>query len=152
MNCYHALFLSVMAGGLCTSTTVFILLSIDLLLSLLATLQVLYYHHRGNTTSLVTAVQNLVLSEVVEVSIPLLFTTCFMLAYFGPNNEVLGNIGNSYFHYSAVEDIWAAFRMLLIIMGIDFTLLIINFGILYKFAGVNCLKVALVSIFPPRLK
>ena len=93
-----------------------------------------------------SAVQDLVLSEIVEVTIPVLFTVCFMLAYFGPNADNLGNIKNGYFHYSAVEDIWGAFKMLLIIMGIDFSLLVINFGILYKFAGVNMLKVTIITL------
>ena len=130
-----------MAGGLCTSTTVYILLAIDMSLSFITTLKIVYYKKKGRFDDLTAAVQDLVLAEVTEITIPMLFTICFMLAYFGPNAEVLGNIKNSYFHYSAVVDIWASFRMLLIIMAIDASLLIVNFSTIYKFAKVNIFNV-----------
>ena len=146
VNCYHALFLSVMAGGLATSLTVYILLAIDMGLALVFTLQILHYRKKNDTTSLAIAIQSLVLAETVEVTIPVMYTICFMLAYFGPNAEVLGNIKNSYFHYTAVEDVWSSFQMLCIIMCIDLGFLIITFGTLYKFANMNMLKVIQTSI------
>ena len=130
-----------MAGGLCTSLTVYILLAVDMTLSFLFTLQVVYFKKKGDNKAVSSAVQDLVLAETVEVTIPVLYTICFMLAYFGPNAQVIGNIKNSYFHYTAVEDVWASFEMLLIIMGIDFALLILNFCTLYQFAEINMLKV-----------
>ena len=39
------------------------------------------------------------------------------------------------------EDVWASFKMLLVIMGIDYSLIILNFLTLYQFAQVNMLKV-----------
>ena len=39
------------------------------------------------------------------------------------------------------EDVWASFKMLLVIMGIDYSLIILNFWTLYQFAQVNMLKV-----------
>jgi hypothetical protein len=125
-----------MAGGLATNLTVYILLAIDMALALFFTLQIIYYKKKNSTKSLNSAIQNLVLAETVELTIPVIYTICFMLAYFGPNAEVLGNIKNSYFHYTAVEDVWASFEMLCIIMGIDFILLIISFGILLHFAEI----------------
>ena len=130
-----------MAGGLATSLTVYILLGIDMCLALLFTIQIIYYKKKGSAAALASAIQNLVLAETVEVNIPVMYTVCFMLAYFGPNAEVLGNIKNSYFHYTAVEDVWSSFEMLCIIMAIDLILLIISYGILYKFAKIDLLKV-----------
>ena len=139
--CYHALFLSVMAGGAATVTTVIMMLSIDLILALFFLIQIIYLKKKGSEESLINAIQSLVLAETVELTIPVFYTICFMLAYFGPNAEVLGNIKNSYFHYVAVEDIWSSFEMLCIIMGLDIVLLVITVMSLYIFAGINFFKV-----------
>ena len=95
-------------------------------LALLFTIQIIYYKKKASTAVLASAIQNLVLAETVEVTIPVMYTVCFMLAYFGPNAEVLGNIKNSYFHYTAVDDVWASFQMLCIIMASHLVLLIIS--------------------------
>ena len=94
-------------------------------LALLFTIQIIYYKKKGSTAALASAIQNLVLAETVEVTIP----------------EVLGNIKNRYFHYTAVDDVWASFQMLCIIMAIELVLLIICYGTLYKFAKIDLLKV-----------
>ena len=51
------------------------------------------------------AVATLALTEIMEVLIPLIYGINFMIAYYGPNSMILGNIGNSYWQYHAVEDI-----------------------------------------------
>ena len=61
-------------------------------LSFLFTLQVVYFKKKGDNKAVSSAVQDLVLAETVEVTIPVLYTICFMLAYFGPNAQVIGNI------------------------------------------------------------
>ena len=51
------------------------------------------------------AVATLALTEIMEVLIPLIYGINFVIAYYGPNSMILGNIGNSYWQYHAVEDI-----------------------------------------------
>ena len=66
---------------------------------------------------------------------------CMLYAYFGSNAEILGNIKNSYFPYTAVEDVRSSFQMLCIIIGIDIVLLIISYATRYKFDQIDLLNV-----------
>ena len=143
---YHALFLSVVAGSSGTSFTIFVLFGIDVLINLLFTLRIIFFKKRGNIKAMVETIQILLLTETVEVTAPIIYSVCFILAYYGPNAEVLGNIKNSYYHYNAVDDIWLAFQNLCLLMVIDLFSIIVTLGILYYFVGINCFKVISISI------
>ena len=138
---YHALFLSVVAGSSGTSSTVYILFGMDVLINLLFTLRIIYFKKCGNTKAIVATIQILLLTETVEVTAPIIYSVCFILAYYGPNAEVLGNIKNSYYHYHAVDDIWLAFKNLCLLMIIDLVSINVTIGIIYRFVGINCFKV-----------
>ena len=45
------------------------------------------------------SVQILVLAESLEIVIPLAYLVCFVIAYYGPNADILGNIKNGYWQY-----------------------------------------------------
>ena len=130
-----------MAGGLATNVTVYILLVVDLVLSSIHMLQVISLKKKSSFGSLSTAIQIFVLSETVEIMVPVMYTSCFMLAYFGPNAKVLGNIQNNYFHYNAVDDVWNSFKNLCIIMIIDIFFFTISIFALFKFCSINIFKV-----------
>ena len=138
---YHALFLSVIAGGSATNLTVFVLFSIDMIMNIFFTFQIVYFKKKNSIKALTSTIQTLLLTETVEVTSPIIYSICFMLAYFGPNADVLGNIQNSYFHYRAVKDVWSSFQNLCILMAIDLLTLIMSIVSIYKYAKINCMKV-----------
>merc|ERR1711971_660771 len=76
----------------------------------------------------------------MEVVLPISYLVCFVAAYQGPNTEVLGNVGNSYWHYKAVSDIERAVQNLLQFVAVDFIGIIISAAICYKVAGFNIFK------------
>ena len=45
------------------------------------------------------ALKVLVLAETLEFIMPLGYMSCFIVAYFGPNANVLGNVKNGYWQY-----------------------------------------------------
>ena len=49
----------------------------------------------------------LVLNEIVEVLVPIAFIASFSLAYYGPNKNILGNVGCSIWHYKKIDDLHA---------------------------------------------
>ena len=57
-----------------------------------------------NKETIIEFLQELVIVEMVEFIVPLVYLACFCTAYYGPNAELLGNIRNGDFHYVAVED------------------------------------------------
>ena len=129
---YHALFLSVVAGSSGTSLTIFVLFGIDVLINLLFTLRIIFFKKRGNIKAMVETIQILLLTETVEVTAPIIYSVCFILAYYGPNAEVLGNIKNSYYHYNAVDYIWLAFKNLCLLLVFDFVSMNVTLWVIYN--------------------
>lgn len=99
---YHMIFLSVCVGGIATDLTLYILVGIDLIINIFFVIQT--WRAKRNPTEknvekLMKSVQILVLAESLEIIIPLAYLLCFIIAYHGPNAEILGNIKNSYWQY-----------------------------------------------------
>ena len=49
------------------------------------------------------ALKILVLCETLEFIMPLGYMACFVVAYYGPNADVLGNVKNDYWQYVATS-------------------------------------------------
>ena len=59
------------------------------------------------------------------------------MAYYGPNGSILGNIRNSYWDYTQVEDVSHLFLMMSLLFGVDTLCIFLNFLILFQFTDVN---------------
>ena len=87
------------------------------------------------------AINDLVLTEVLEFVVPIGYLVGFVAMYYGPNAETLGNVKNSYWQNQGVEDINAAISNLLILVFIDLLSLIISALILWLKYRINLAKV-----------
>ena len=99
---YHMIFISVCVGGLATDATLYILVATDFIIN--AYFVVITWRAKRNFTKkslhkLMKSVQILVLAESLEIVIPLAYLLCFVIAYYGPNADILGNIKNGYWQY-----------------------------------------------------
>ena len=99
---YHMIFISVCVGGLATDATLYILVTTDFFINIYFV--VITWKAKRNFTEkslqkLMKSVQILVLAESLEIVIPLAYLLCFIIAYHGPNADILGNIKNSYWQY-----------------------------------------------------
>ena len=61
----------------------------------------------------------------------------FSMAFYGPNTELIGNVGNSYWQYSRVDDVNWHFLVLLGLFAIDIICLFLNSSIIWIFSNVN---------------
>ena len=96
---YHMIFLSVCVGGNATDATLYILVATDFIIN--NYFAAVTWRAKRNFTEkslpkLKKSVQILVLSESLEIVIPLAYLLCFVIAYHGPNADILGNIKNGY--------------------------------------------------------
>ena len=103
---YHMIFLSVCVGGLATDATLYILIATDFIIN--NYFAVMTWRAKKNITEkslqkLKKSVQILVLAESLEIIIPLAYLLCFVIAYYGPNAEILGNIKNGYWQYQEIS-------------------------------------------------
>ena len=91
---FHMVFVSVCVGGVATWPFLITLIVIDFIIN--NYFAVMTWRAKRNATQkslqkLKTSVQILVLSECLEIVIPLAYLLCFVIAYYGPNADILGN-------------------------------------------------------------
>jgi hypothetical protein len=106
INTYHTVTLTYAIGALANDTSSLIVLICDFLFNLLTALRIIWMVRKRpeNKEAAIALLQELVIVEMVEFIIPLVYLACFCTAYYGPNAELLGNITNEDFHFVAVED------------------------------------------------
>ena len=86
-------------------------------------------------------VEGLVLTERVETVIPLIFVTTFMIAFYGPNAELIGNVKLTLWQYKAVTDINELLKNIFLFFIIDFSSAIVNGFLLWKTCKINSFKI-----------
>ena len=104
---FHMIFVSVCVGGIATDATLYTLIASDFIIN--NYFAVITWRAKRNLTQkslqkLKKSVQILVLSESLEIVIPLAYLLCFVIAYYGPNADILGNIKNDYWQYQDTAD------------------------------------------------
>ena len=96
---FHMIFVSVCVGGVATDATLYTLLATDFIINNYFAVMTWRNFTQKKLQKLKKSVQILVLSECLEIVIPLAYLLCFVIAYYGPNAEILGNIKNDYWQY-----------------------------------------------------
>jgi hypothetical protein len=116
-----SLFMAVNLGSIATSETAYVMLALAFVMNLKEIVAVYKLYKGGEETfnEYTEAIQGLVINMALELILPLSYLACFLLAYFGPNAMVLGNIGNSYWHYGAVDNVVDAIFNLFLFLSLD---------------------------------
>jgi len=85
-------------------------------------------------------VSDLVVVELVEVIMPLAYAISVLTAYYGPNGEIIGNIKNSYWSYTAIQDLGKLLVSIFQMFAIDFVSLAFGWVVLWKLSLLNCVR------------
>ena len=84
--------------------------------------------------------QDLTLDEFVEIIMPITYVAMVLVAFYGPNHAILGNVGCNKWKWKAIPDLTkfliALFRMFII----DLLALPVTCFILWKTVSVNFIK------------
>merc|ERR1711879_1144608 len=83
----------------------------------------------------------LIMSELLELLIPLAYLFCWLLSFYGLNSKVMGNVQSSRWRYVAVDDPAPVVYNVLAFAGADAMSLVINTTALWKVRQVNVLEV-----------
>ena len=142
----HILFLSVNLGSLTTATTSYLILGSDFATNIFHCFQILWYHNTGNERSekkKVGAVLNLIVNEGTEFVLPISYAIVVTMAYFGPNAELMGNIKNGLWHYTAIENFDDTIFWIFTLFLFDFVSTLVSFVLLWLFCRINIFKMFL---------
>ena len=84
---------------------------------------------------------DLILTERVETVVPLLYIITFIMAFYGPNAELIGNVKLTLWQYEAVTDINELLKNIFLFFAIDFSSAVVNGFLLWKTCRINSFKI-----------
>ena len=87
-------------------------------------------------------IEYLILTERNETLVPLTYLAIMAMAYYGPNAEIMGSVKLQIWHHKyTIEDFGAFATNILILFAVDFLSFVINGLMIWKFCGINPLRV-----------
>ena len=147
----HLLYVAIKMSHATTQITSCLILIIDFILNLYSSKDIIRLHNvigQENEENLVhraTIQQHLVrliLVETLEALVPLAYVITTLIAYYGPNANILGNIGNSQWQYEAIPDIRRHIENLTLMFVIDILGAIIVGLLLWKTCSIDVMRKA----------
>ena len=82
----------------------------------------------------------LVLTERMEAIIPVTFVLIFIMAYYGPNAEIIGNVKFNQWHFKAITDLEQYVSNLALLFIVDLSSAMICGVILWTTCKINMFK------------
>ena len=149
VKCFHEFFIVLHLAQLHISTF-YAILGVEFLLHLYTCYEIISIYRKTYETTFQSEVErstnmeklitDLVLDLIIEIYVPICYLVTFISAYFGPNAHILGNIGNSYWNFKAVENVEDVISVDIQMAGIDFGMLLTTGTILRIVCGINLFK------------
>ena len=135
----HTIALCYVIGAYVTETTQWVLMGVDFSLNISLCSWIVWKkkRHSDNIQSHIDLIQELAINELVEFHAPLSFILVIAVAYHGPNAKISGNIGNSYWTYTAIDDIEQTLKNIALFFFIDFGSTIISSAVLWLTYRIN---------------
>ena len=139
----HAFFLAILVGSAATWTTSYLIQGIDFVLHLYLCINVIRLNSSAGSMEndkKVETPRGLVLSETIEMLVPLTYCSSLLIAYYGPNAEIFGNIQNSYWHYKKIDNVWKTLSKISVFLVSDILSVSVSGVLLWKFCKINLIK------------
>ena len=146
---YSALYVAIRLGQTTTNITSILILLVDFSINMHSYHQIINLHRSSvPTTQFVStrflkirefALTKLVLTEIIEILVPLSYLITMLLAYYGPNAEILGNIQFGCWQFQQIEDIGKVAIAIMTMFLIDSSSLLIGCFWLWKSCSINFL-------------
>ena len=148
VNTFHALYVAIKLGNTATEVTSYCILTVDFVLNLRSCYKFIQLHKSIAPEGTQVAKEKesllvgLILIENLEVLVPLAYILTVIIAYYGPNGEILGNIRNNLWQYQSIDRIERLVLAVLWMCIIDLFSAIIVGCSLWKMCSVNLLHEA----------
>ena len=140
----HALFISLVIGRLASNETSYFLLGTDFLANVYLCFRIVILNDRASESSKkkkMETIMALIINETVEFLVPIAYCITITMAYYGPSGQVIGNIKNSYWQYSAINNMENTLQWLAIFFFVDLMSLIISVVLLLVICKINLIKI-----------
>ena len=148
LSCGYSLYVAITLAS-ATEVTLYSILGVEFTLNLFLCFKIIWIQKKmeiddsenlKQAKAMERSIVRLTLNETIEVLVPLSYAITFVLAYYGPNATILGNVRNSYWNYEEVKDIRKLLLTSFEMFSIDLISAIISGVLLWKFCNINLFR------------
>ena len=145
----YALWLAIYVGTSATEITCYCVLFVEFVISMYNLYSIVKTHNKIQSTDSGTqdlvdsrneGIEELALTEIFEILTPLAYALAVVIAYYGPNAFILGNIRSSLWEYQEIKDLEGSMIALFQMFAIDLLSGVVAIIVLWKCCSVNFLK------------
>ena len=143
----HIIFLSVNLGGTTTTATNCLMFGFDFAINLLCTFVTMWLRNKPtsdlNDKRQIQAIMTQLINESVEFIMPIAYCACYLMAYFGPNAELMGNVKNDSWQFTSVDSIEELYDVLFwnfMMFAVDLGSTILTILLLCWYSKINILR------------
>ena len=147
INIVHAFFAAVVISTLATRFTAYCILGVEVVLNFYETYKIVksmrnispenHCENERRRNERTVESLTLIVIELIEILVPFTYLITFLMAYYGPNAGIIGNIRNSDFHYKEVDDISSLMQDLIGMFVIDLVGFLVTGMIIWKYTSVG---------------
>ena len=144
----HIMFLSIEVGSITTDFVSYSIIALDFIINFVDCILTIFYFKRKDDSKKsrdrqAKAMLALIINESVEIFMPVAYVITLLMAYYGPNAKILGNIKNSAWQYSAIENIGSTTKWMALLFSADIVSAVICGILIYGFCKINILRIYL---------
>ena len=147
INVRHGIFLSVMLGTAATDLSCWIIFGTDFIINLFMALRLIWIRKKGkledeerNNRKVVDLLISITLNEFVELMVTIAFFISFLMCYYGPNAELMGNIKSDYFQNIPVTDMDLFIENVALFLGVELVTIFVSVTLLWMSCGINMFR------------
>ena len=140
----HSFSIAVLLGSKVTLTAACLVMVLDCIPNVWACIKIVKLNKNETTDTRKNqndALQCLCLKEFLELSIPVVYCASFVIAYFGPNADIIGNVQNDYWQFEKVENVFEKLSFNAMFFIIDSFRVAAFCFVLWRYCKLNMLKI-----------
>ena len=149
-NCNYSAVLAICLGMYATDTSSYCILGVEFLLKIYTCYGIIKIDKKIRSAKGVERekllqqkqeeVQDLALDEFVEIIMPIVYVAMVLVAYYGPNGYILGNVGCEKWEWKKISDIVKFLKALFRMFIIDTLAFVATGFVFWKFIAINIFK------------
>ena len=148
-NIAHLAYISITLGTFATRLTGYVILSVDFTMNVWTAFKVSRMHRKiilkdSSNDKLIKNLQynlsELALVEIIEFIMPVNYIVTLVIAMYGPNSSILGNYGNGYWQYKAIESLDEYLLVAIEMFLVDCSSFLVGSFILWRYCSINFLR------------
>ena len=148
-NANYSAFLAIALGQLATDTTLYCILAIEFGLNMYTVVRIIRINKQMNADDPEQnkfnpikddMAQDMVVVGIVMIVMTIAYVLSGLMAYYGPNGEIIGNIRNEYWSYTGIQNMQKLLAGIFKMFTIDLIGLVTGALLLWKFSSIDFMK------------